>query len=377
MGINDERGIGMKKYQSQREWDAPYFTGVKTMKIYCFPWCSGQPKPENIVRFETRTEAEKAGYRSCKKCCSRLPYGSWEDYKQEIRLIVPKEFSFEENMKYLSRSTNECLHHIKERRIYKAVPIEKETPIIEISAYQENVMVIRFLADKVPSKWVRAAVACYVRDWFDLDTELLPFYELAKNDLLLNRAVNSFYGLRNLGIPDLFEAICWGIIGQQINLTYAYTLKRRLVENFGRSVEFDGQQYWIFPTPEDIAALTIKDLEVLRMTVKKCEYLIDVAKLMVEGKLSKELLLETGNVKDAEKMLVNIRGIGPWTANYVLMRCLRFPSAFPIDDVGLHNAIKLLLASENKPTKEEIKQLSANWTGWESYATFYLWRILY
>lgn len=75
--------------------------------------------------------------------------------------------------------------------------------------------------------------------------------------------------------------------------------------------------------------------------------------------------------------LVNIRGVGPWTANYVLMRCLRIPSAFPIDDVGLHNVIRLLTGSENKPTKEEIRQFSSTWTNWESYAIFYLWRILY
>ena len=52
------------------------------------------------------------------------------------------------------------------------------------------------------------------------------------------------------------------------------------------------------------------------------------------------------------------------------MRCLRFPSAFPIDDVGLHNAIKYLTGSESKPTKHEIKDFAVNWKNWESYATF-------
>jgi DNA-3-methyladenine glycosylase II len=115
----------------------------------------------------------------------------------------------------------------------------------------------------------------------------------------------------------------------------------------------------------------------VRLTVKKCEYLIGVAKLIVEGNLTKQLLIDTNSYKEAEKMLVKIRGIGPWTANYILMRCLRVPSAFPIDDVGLHNAIKLLMGSDMKPTKEEILKLSSTWTNWESYSTFYLWRFLY
>src|SRR5690606_19606611 len=185
------------------------------------------------------------------------------------------------------------------------------------------------------------------------------------------------HGLRVIGIPDLFEAVSWGILGQQISLGYAYTLKRRLVERFGRQITCEGEQYWLFPSAEDIAALTVEDLSGLRMTVKKCEYLIGVARLIAEGELTKDKLLRAGSLKEAEQMLVSIRGIGPWTANYVMMRCLRMPSAFPIDDVGLHNAIKHLTGSDRKPAKQEIRTLAAAWTNWEAYATFYLWRFLY
>jgi DNA-3-methyladenine glycosylase II len=301
----------------------------------------------------------------------------WDEQNQELRLIVPEEFSFNENLKYLSRSSNECLFKIKDERIYKALPMKTETLVIEVSGEHEDYITVRFLGIPSPPQSIRNAVALYIHEWFDLGRDLGPFYDLAKLDPLLGKAVTSFYGLRNMGIPDLFEALCWGILGQQINLTYAYTLKRRLVESFGRHVVYEGDAYWVFPNPEDIAKLTVADLDGLRMTVKKCEFLIGVAQLMAKGELTKEQLLNTENVKAAEKILIKIRGIGPWTANYVLMRCLRFPDAFPIDDVGLHNAIKLLLGAEKKPTKEEILKLSANWTGWESYATFYLWRFLY
>lgn len=97
---------------------------------------------------------------------------------------------------------------------------------------------------------------------------------------------------------------------------------------------------------------------------------------MESRELSREKFMKM-NVKDAEKNLTKIRGIGPWTANYVLMRCLRFPTAFPIDDVGLMNSIKLLRNMNRKPTKDEILEISLPWKKWESYATFYLWRVLY
>lgn len=307
-----------------------------------------------------------------------MVFQSWEDNGDELKLYLPKEFKFAENINYLSRNNNECLFHIDNNRIYKAISIGEETLIIEVSSVGENDLIIRFVGEKKPvSKTIRAEVAHHVKEWFDLDRDLQPFYNMAKEDPLLGPAVDSFYGLRIIGIPDLFEALCWGILGQQINLAFAYTLKRRLVEKFGRSIIHNGITYWVFPSPKDIASLSAPELESLRMTKKKSEYLIGVAQLMVQGKLTKDLLLNVGSHIQAEKMLVKIRGIGPWTANYVLMRCLRYPCAFPIDDVGLHNAIKHRLGKEIKPTKDEIMKLAVNWTNWESYATFYLWRFLY
>jgi DNA-3-methyladenine glycosylase II len=292
-----------------------------------------------------------------------------------INLTVPKEFSFRQNLKYMERSSNECLYQVKNGRIVKALQLEGEIVLIEISEDNDNGISIRFLTEVGQEN--KIAIAQYVREWFDVDRDLSTFYELAQKDSLLGSAVEEFYGLRIIGIPDLFEALCWGILGQQINLSYAYTLKRRLVENFGRSIEHEGEKYWLFPTPEEIAHLKVEDLDVLRMTVKKSEYLIGIAKLIASGELTKERLLEAGSLQAAEKILVGIRGIGPWTANYVLMRCLRYPSAFPIDDVGLHNAIKLQLGLDRKPTIDEIHKLAAPWTNWEAYATFYLWRFLY
>ena len=296
----------------------------------------------------------------------------------EIKVKTPKEFSFKNNLSYLSRSSNECMFEIDDNKVIKAIPIGDEVTLVEIAEGMDCHLIIRFLGDTKPScEEVRNEAVHFVREWFDLDTDLKPFYKMAEKDPLLQRAVVEFYGLRNMGIPDLFEALCWGILGQQINLTYAYTLKRRFVEAFGSSIEWEGHIYWIFPEPKDIAKLTVEDLSELRMTVKKCEYLIEVARLIVDGHLSKEMLANAGDLKTAEKLLINIRGIGPWTANYVLMRCLRFKDAFPIADVGLHNAIKYLTGTDEKPSKEEILKRSASWKGWESYATFYLWRFLY
>jgi len=301
------------------------------------------------------------------------------DAAPPLLIDVPKLFSFAQNIGYLTRSSAECMYRVQEGKVYKAVSVGGNAVVIEVNSDDDGqALAVRFLRDKDGFEpTIRAETERYVREWFDLDRDMTPFYELAKADPLLRSVVERYSGLRIVGIPDLFEAIAWGIIGQQINLAFAYTLKRRLVESFGRKTECGGEPYWLFPEADTIASLTVEELLPLRMSVKKCEYLIHAARLIADGTLTKQRLLAAGGLQEAERQLVGIRGIGPWTANYVLMRCLRMPSAFPIDDVGLHNAVKHALNLDRKPTKAELLQLAEGWRGWEAYATFYLWRLLY
>lgn len=177
-------------------------------------------------------------------------------------------------------------------------------------------------------------------------------------------------------ILDLFEAICWAIIGQQINLTFAYTLKKRFVESFAEKFSFDNQLYYLFPTPQVISQQTVADLRSLQFTGKKSEYLIELAQKMVAGEISKKRLLNHDEFETARKELMKLHGVGQWTADYVSLRCLKDPAAFPVADVGLQNAVKLQLGGSKKPTADDIIRFSQDWQNWQAYATFYLWASL-
>ncbi|TCJ06475.1 DNA glycosylase [Cytobacillus praedii] len=302
---------------------------------------------------------------------------TWHEVNDVIVITLPENFDMNANLGYLTREKNECMYEIENDIITKVITIGQIRSLVQVNVNNNKQMVVQFLNDSRPiEKWKREEIVKYIHEWFDLDNDLTPFYEMAKADPLLKMPAQKFYGLRVVGIPDLFEALCWGVLGQQINLAFAYSLKKQFVEGFGDSIEWNEKKYWVFPSYERIAQLTPADLADIKMTVKKSEYIIGIARLMASGELSREKLMKL-NFKDAEKTLINIRGIGPWTANYVLMRCLRFQTAFPIDDVGLINSIKLLRNMDRKPTKDEIKEISFPWKNWESYATFYLWRVLY
>lgn len=296
----------------------------------------------------------------------------WTDCGSHLEISIPEAFCFRECLKFLGRSELEVLHHIEDDKIYKLIKIHESLILLRISSPDRKLR-IEF-PDVIPQKEHRQNVVKFITDWFDLERDLSPFYQNALHDKILKPLTDQYFGLRMIGIPDLFEAVTWAIMGQQINLTFAYTLKQRLVENYGECLNVDGRLFWLYPRPGSIAGLEIEELKKLQFTTRKAEYIIGAAKEMSAGRLSKRLLLE---LKNPREKLISIRGIGAWTADYVLMKCLLEPTAFPIADVGLHNAIKKMMRMEIKPSIDEIKELAKNWSGWEAYATFYLWRSLY
>ncbi len=107
--------------------------------------------------------------------------------------------------------------------------------MLKIHSPDNKHLCIDFLTPR-PKKSIRARVAKYVWDWFDVDTDLRPFYRMANKDPVLKHVAEDLYGLRMITVGDLFEAICWAMVGQQINLAFAYTLKKRLDESFGEKI---------------------------------------------------------------------------------------------------------------------------------------------
>ncbi|MFT4414514.1 DNA-3-methyladenine glycosylase family protein [Fredinandcohnia humi] len=300
---------------------------------------------------------------------------NWTDHESYIEIYPPKEFNFDECLIFLGRSNQEVLHQIKEGSVFKLLKMKGSLILCKIGYTINSIKVVFPIS--IPTIDARKKVGEYVWEWFDLDQDLGEYYQVASQDKVLRSLAHKYYGLRIMCIPDLFEALVWAIMGQQIHLTFAYTLKQRFVEQFGEFITFEGERFWLFPSFENIASLNVDDLRKLQFTTRKAEYILGIAKEMESGRLTKELLLQKQDVHQVRKSLMLIRGIGAWTADYVMMKCLHQASAFPIADVGLHNALKNLFGHKEKPTIDEIEEYATNWGGWQAYATFYLWRSLY
>ncbi len=290
-----------------------------------------------------------------------------------MKIPVPEIFSYDLCLSFLKRSPKEVLHRIENEMVTKALSIEGQLVIFQITANDKSLKV-DFLNTKPLSK-TKQSVEAYIREWFDMETDLKPFYSLARKDDLLKNLVKTFHGYRIIGQPDLFESLVWAVLGQQINLQFAYTLKQRFVQQFGERVNFNGNDHFLFPEPKLVATLGDDDLLPLQFSRQKSKYVKLIGEAFVSGSVSKEKLSNL-SFEDAKTELIKIKGIGNWTANYALMKTFRYPNAFPLEDAGLHNAIKNLKGMKKKPSLTQVKRIFKNYKGWEAYATLYLWKSL-
>ncbi len=292
---------------------------------------------------------------------------------KSLRIPPPKEFSFDLALTFLQRSPRELLHKVVDNRIEKALRVKNDVIIFSIRLDKGDLLV-EFLNTKATVVQATEVVK-YIREWLDLDTDLKPFYAMCGKDSLLKTLAKNYNGYRIIGQPDLFESIVWAVLGQQINLQFAYTLKQKFVERFGDAITLKEETYYLFPQPETVAKLTVEQLLTLQFSRQKATYTINIARAFADGVISKERLLGM-TLHEAKEHLMEIKGIGNWTANYALMKTFRHADAFPLEDAGLHNAIKGLKKLERKPTLEEVRKIFKKYKGWEAYATLYLWKSL-
>jgi DNA-3-methyladenine glycosylase II len=291
-----------------------------------------------------------------------------------FRISLPDEFDFDQCLDFLKRSPKEILHRCNERSVSKLIRLSDADVLIDIKPDANHHLKVTFL-NAAPTPASQREVKKFIREWFDMETDLKPFYSMAKKDPLLKELVKKFYGYRIIGQPDLFESLVWAVLGQQINLSFAYTLKQRFVENFGEKIVFQDQQYYLFPKATSVSILNDEHLLPLQFSRQKSKYVVLIAEAFASGKISKQKIKDL-SFHDAKEELMKIKGIGNWTANYALMKTFRYPDAFPLEDAGLHNAIKNLKGLKAKPTLEQVKRIFKRYKGWEAYATLYLWKSL-
>ncbi|HEU5402201.1 MAG TPA: AlkA N-terminal domain-containing protein [Terriglobales bacterium] len=201
-----------------------------------------------------------------------------------------------------------------------------------------------------------------VRRMFDLEADPADMAEHLKSDPVLAHRIASAPGLRVPGCWEGFELAVRAILGQQVSVKGATTLAGRLVTAFGVQVGHDQRLTHLFPRPE---VLSESDVARIGLPQKRAETIRALARAVRDGRVSLE---SVDNIEQFHVRLRAIPGLGDWTAQYIAMRALGEPDAFPAGDLGL-----LRGASVNSAI--ELAEHAEAWRPWRAYAAMYLWQV--
>jgi DNA-3-methyladenine glycosylase II len=204
-----------------------------------------------------------------------------------------------------------------------------------------------------------------------LQIDVTGFYTLAKNDPFLSPLAQRFLGLQPPRFPGIFEALLNAFACQQVSLEVGLMLLNRLTATYGMKFDGDHPVHCAFPEPQSLAGASVEDVKRLGFSRQKARAIIELATTLVSGQRDLSLLDSMTN-EEVKAALSPIRGVGRWSAEYVLLRGLGRLDTFPGDDVGAQKNLQRLLQLAEKPLYETVREVTSSWQPYAGFVYFHL-----
>jgi DNA-3-methyladenine glycosylase II len=203
------------------------------------------------------------------------------------------------------------------------------------------------------------------------DADLPGFYRMAKSDPVLAALVEPLYGMRPTLAATPLEMLVGSISAQQVNLQFAFACRARLVRRYGTPVALGRHTVWAFPDAATLARVRVRTFRVMKFSRRKGEYIRDLARAVVSGRLDLDALATTPNAAVIER-LTRERGLGRWTAEWFLARCLGRGDVCPAGDLGVRRAFEHFFGRARTRSEEAIRRRARAWGEYQSLAIHYL-----
>lgn len=253
---------------------------------------------------------------------------------------------------------------------YTRIFVVDNTPIKSLAIQKDDVLQVT-LKSTSPLYDVQSKVASKLKGMLGLEINLDEFYKLSKRDIHLHLPAKSFIGVKPPRFPSVFEALINAISCQQVTLDLGILLLNRLAQKYGLKFEDGDKIQHAFPRPDDLQHVPEEEIKKLGFSYQKARAI----KNLVQALLSKDSLfsgLDNMTNEEVVFFLSELRGVGRWSSEYVLLRGLGRLDVFPGDDVGAQKNLQQLLGLEKRPNYDEIKQLTTKWQPFAGFVYFHL-----
>lgn len=276
-----------------------------------------------------------------------------------FRLHFRPPFHWDALLEFLARRAIPGVEAIESSCYRRTISLNGDSGTLGVSL-AENAQALEVRISFPEPRWLFLIVE-RLRRMFDLSADPIEIAARLSRDPRLANRIEAKPGLRVPGCWDGFELAVRAILGQQVSVAGASTLAGRLVRAFGGPVSAVTPLTHLFPCAE---ALAQGDVARIGLPQKRAETIRALARAVNEGQID---FGSVPNVEDFQLRLRELPGIGDWTAQYIAMRALGDPDAFPAGDLAL-------LRSASLQSGRELAQRAEAWRPWRAYAAMYLWQ---
>ena len=244
------------------------------------------------------------------------------------------------------------------------------TRVMQFRGLRSPRLQIEAVADRLPFN-AEQQIAGALEKLLGLHVNMKPFYRFAKTVPRLNALSQRFMGLKPPRFPSVFEGIVNGIACQQLSLHVGLTLLNRLSARAGLRFTTATDTRFAFPTAQNLNQVPLRSFRQLGFSTSKGLAVKDLSSTTLHGAFDPEGLTRLGN-EQAVNRLLKLRGVGRWTAEYVLLRGLGRTDLFPGDDVGARNNLRRWLKIKSALNYEAVNQTIAGWRPYSGLLYFHL-----
>ncbi|MDD3714008.1 MAG: hypothetical protein PHU16_03995 [Atribacterota bacterium] len=207
---------------------------------------------------------------------------------------------------------------------------------------------------------------------FSFRDDLKSFYQSVQTDPVMNRIVNQYYGTRIFHNRSFFESAVIAILEQQISVKAATKIRERFVNHFGRGpIQYDGMVFRAFPTAHDLFELSIDDIRLVGISMNKAKAIHNLAQCLVEGSFQVQSLFPQSKQLSIKKIMT-LKGIGLWSAQYILTMGLAWNDIVAHGDLGLRKAISHYYKKGQPVSDDESQDFFKRFIPWRHMVGYYL-----
>lgn len=289
--------------------------------------------------------------------------------EKTLELALPPGYRIRDVLAFHSRDAEGVAEQVSDNGLRKGVLLGGVPVLLDVVFSAESAR-CRIVADGKLTTELEATAREALLNILGLRIDPEAFAAFAGDDPVFGPILARQPGLRIVQSATVFEALTWAIIGQQINLTFAIALRRTLIQQAGRA---HSSGLWCYPEAADVARLALDDLTTRKFSRAKAETVLRVAQLVHEGALSMD---RERDPREVSAELLAVKGIGPWTVNYALLRGYGYPDCSLHGDVAVRSAFHKLMGGEARPDIAQAERLLERYSPHRTMAAAYLWASL-